>query len=457
MRNILIIDDAKDIRESLEGVMADEGYNVTTAESGEEGLKLIADLMPELVLLDIWMDGMDGVEVLTKLKEDYPDIEVVMISGHATIETAVKTTKLGAYDFIEKPLSLDKVVLAVEHALEKHRLVEENKALKGTQKAKFEIIGETPVMKKLRSNITQAAPSNAWILITGENGTGKELVARNIHIQSTRSERSFVEVNCAAIPEELIESELFGHEKGAFTGAVSAKKGRFDMADGGTLFLDEIGDMSLSAQAKILRILQEQSFERVGGTKKINVDVRVVAATNKNLEEEIKNGNFREDLYYRLNVIPFHVPKLTDRTDDISLFVEHFVDVFAKETGRVNSKVTKEAMEKLVTYTWPGNVRELRNMMEMLVIMSKPGGIDVGDLPAHVTGVPKSALAGNTSAGASPLFISNDIKAAKKEFEKAYIAEKLKAHDGNIAKTAESIGLERSHLYRKVKSYGLEA
>lgn len=457
MRNILIIDDAKDIRESLEGVMTDEGYHVTTAESGEDGLKLIGDLMPELVLLDIWMEGMDGVEVLTKLKEDYPDIEVVMISGHATIETAVKTTKLGAYDFIEKPLSLDKVVLAVEHALEKHRLVEENKALKGTQKTKFEMIGETPVMKKLKDNIDQAAPTNAWALITGENGTGKELVARNIHIRSERNDKPFVEVNCAAIPDELIESELFGHEKGAFTGAVSAKKGRFDMADRGTLFLDEIGDMSLSAQAKILRILQEQSFERVGGTKKINVDVRVVAATNKNLEEEIKKGAFREDLYYRLNVIPFCVPPLRERQKDIELFLNYFIDLFARETGRLNTKISDPAIEKLSSYPWPGNVRELRNMMEMLVIMSKSGLIDVDDLPMHVTGGGTPSQASDVSPENSVLFNSNDIKAAKKEFEKAYIARKLKDHDGNIAKTAESIGLERSHLYRKVKSFGLDA
>lgn len=456
MRNILIIDDAKDIRDSLEGVMSDEGYNVTTADSGEEGLKLIEDLLPELILLDIWMEGMDGVEVLTKIKESHPDIEVVMISGHATIETAVKTTKLGAYDFIEKPLSLDKVVLAVEHALEKHRLVEENKALKSTQKTRFEIIGETSIMKKLKNNINQAAPSNAWILITGSNGTGKELVARNIHIYSTRSDKPFVEVNCAAIPDELIESELFGHEKGAFTGAVSAKKGRFDMADRGTLFLDEIGDMSLSAQAKILRILQEQSFERVGGTKKINVDVRVVAATNKNLEEEIKKGNFREDLYYRLNVIPFHVPLLRERADDITLFVNHFVGLFAFETGKTDAKVSDEAMDKLVAYSWPGNVRELRNMMEMLVIMSKSSSIDLSDLPSQVTGASASKGVAPVGDVTSSLFVSNDIKGAKKEFEKVYIKEKLKEHDGNIAKTAEAIGLERSHLYRKIKSYGLE-
>lgn len=445
--SVMVVDDEKDIRDSLEGVLSDEGFDVVVARSAEEALDKLAVTVPDLVLLDIWMPGMDGVEALKRIKERQPELPVIMISGHGTIETAVKTTKLGAYDFIEKPLSLDMVVLTVEHAIERKRLVEENLALKQSSLKNYEIIGESDVMRVLMEGIRKVASSNSWVLITGDNGTGKEFVARNIHLLSNRSSKAFVAVNCAAIPEELIESELFGYEKGAFTGAAARKKGRFDIADHGTLFLDEIGDMSLAAQAKVLRILEEQSFERVGGVEKISIDVRVIAATNKDLEAEMKRGNFRKDLYYRLNVIPFHVPSLSQRASDIPLFVEHFLKVFSCETGREVPVVTEEALGLLCGYQWPGNVRELRNLMERLVIMTSSGAIDVGDLPGYI-GAADNANKFDASAGS--------LRDARRDFEKEFITARLKRLDGNITKTAEAIGIERSHLYRKIKSYGID-
>lgn len=446
MKTIMIVDDEKNIRCSLEGVLADEGYEVTSAGSAEEALSKIEGSVPDLVLLDIWLPGMDGVDALRELKNRYPDLPVIMISGHGTVETAVKATKLGAYDFLEKPLSLEKVVLTVEHALEQKRLREENLELMERTRREYVIIGRSAVMEELKRDILRVAPTNSWVLITGENGTGKELVARNIHLNSNRSGKPFVAVNCAAIPEELIESELFGHEKGAFTGAVSSKKGKFDMADKGTLFLDEIADMSLKTQAKILRILEEESFERVGGTKRISVDVRVLAATNKDLKEEITKGNFREDLYYRLNVIPFRVPSLRERIEDIPLFVDHFLTEFSSEVGKEVPRVTPEAMEVFMRYDWPGNVRELRNLMERLVIMTPSDVITPDDIPSYIKGGP---------AVQSRDIFSGTLKEARREFEREYIVKKLEEFGGNIAKTAESIGIERSHLYRKIKSYGI--
>ncbi len=448
MKTIFVIDDEKDIRDSLEGVFTDEGYRVSTAENAEEALKVLSDISPDVILLDIWMPGMDGIVLLKEIKAEYDDIPVIMISGHATIDTAVKTTKLGAYDFIEKPLSLENVVLTVSHALEQRRLVEENTALKESVQRDFTIIGETSVMKSLKEDIELVAPSESWVLITGNNGTGKEFVARNIHLRSSRSERAFVEVNCAAIPEELIESELFGHEKGAFTGALTRKKGKFDIADKGTIFLDEIGDMSLKTQAKILRLLQEQSFERVGGTELIKVDVRVVAATNKDLHEEIKAGNFREDLYYRLNVIPFHVPPLRERRDDISLFVEHYLDEFSRRSVKKVPSISKDALKYLVAYDWPGNVRELKNLIERLIIMTT--GVEIGpeDIPPYIR---KS----DPSARGRRDYDTLTLKEARVAFEKEFILVKLEEFGGNIAKTAEAIGVERSNLYRKIKDYGI--
>ncbi len=447
MRSVLVVDDAKEIRDSLAGVLKDEGYGVILAESSEQALVRLKTDTPDIVLLDIWMPGMDGVDALKEIRKQYPELPVVMISGHATIETAVKTTKLGAYDFIEKPLHIDKVCLVIEHALEQRRLVEENTALKEGQLAQYKIIGTSQSIRKLKDEIKRAAPANSWVLITGENGTGKELVARNLHTMSEREEKPFIAVNCAAIPEELIESELFGHEKGAFTGAISQKKGRFDMADKGTLFLDEIADMSLKTQAKILRILQEQNFERVGGTRKISVDVRVIAATNKNLEDEIKAGKFREDLYYRLNVIPFHVPPLRDRETDVPVFIDYYLQEFARQTAREVPVISSEAIKLLTSYSWPGNVRELKNLMERLVIMTSSGKINVEDIPAYI----------HSGAGSEPQgLLKKSLKDAKKEFEKEFIARKLDEFQWNVSRTANAIGIERSHLYRKIKSYGIE-
>ncbi|MFQ5441549.1 MAG: sigma-54-dependent transcriptional regulator [Thermodesulfobacteriota bacterium] len=449
MNTILIIDDEKDIREALSGVLADEGFGVTTAASAEEAIDGLSSSLPDLILLDIWLPGMDGIEALKKIKSSYPDVQVIMISGHANIDTAVKATKLGAYDFLEKPISLDKVVLAAEHALEHKRLAVENRELMEKALSRYEIIGLTGVMQELKKGIMRVAPANSWVLITGENGTGKEFVARNIHLLSGRAARPFVEVNCAAIPEELIESELFGHEKGAFTTALARKKGKFDIADRGTIFLDEIGDMSLKTQAKILRILQEQSFERVGGTELINVDVRVIAATNKDLKQEISRGSFREDLFYRLNVIPLHVPPLRERKEDIPLLIGHFLNEFSRQTTREVPEVERGAMEKLLSYNWPGNVRELKNLMERLVIMTPGNTITLEDLPDYISGTKSSGYS-------EKIFNNSLLKEARRVFEKEFILRKLKSNGGNIARTAEAIGVERSHLYRKIKSYGIE-
>src|SRR3990172_7113712 len=453
MKTVLVVDDEKNIRNSLEGVLNDEGFDVVFAESSEEALTKIKQSAPDIILLDIWLPGMDGIEALKKIKEEHEHLPIIMISGHGTVETAVKATKLGAYDFLEKPLSIEKVVLTIEHALEQKRLLEENIELQERAKEKYEIIGKAKVMEELKRDIKRVAPTNSWVLITGENGTGKELVARNIHIHSNRRLKSIVAVNCAAIPEELIESELFGHEKGAFTSAVASKKGKFDIADGGTIFLDEIGDMSLKTQAKILRILEEKSFERVGGTKKITVDVRVVAATNKNLNEEIKKGNFREDLYYRLNVIPFHVPPLRERREDIPLFVRHFLKEFSREAAKEVPDINEKAIEILLNYDWPGNVRELRNLMERLVIMTSSRVIAPQDIPSYIRGSAavdrqKSLLDEETSG--------ETLKEARNDFEREFIVKKLAEFDGNIARTAEAIGIERSHLYRKIRFYGID-
>ncbi|MBI5970917.1 MAG: sigma-54-dependent Fis family transcriptional regulator [Deltaproteobacteria bacterium] len=448
MKTVLVVDDEQDIRDALAGVLKDEGYDVALAASAEDALKKLDAKATELVLLDIWLPGMDGVEALQEIKTRHPLLPVIMISGHANIETAVRTTKLGAYDFIEKPLSLDKVIITVEHALEHKRLMEENSALRQKALSKFGIIGVSGLMEALKKDIERVAPTNGWVLITGENGTGKEMVARNIHLLSNRSSNSFVEVNCAAIPEELIESELFGHEKGAFTSAAAQKKGKFDLADKGTIFLDEIGDMSLKTQAKILRILQEQTFERVGGVEQISVDVRVIAATNKDLKDLIFKGAFREDLYYRLNVIPLYVPPLRERVEDIPLLLEHFLALYSAETARGEMSVTEEAMDALLNYEWPGNVRELKNLVERLVIMAPSNVITPDDVPAHIKGV--------QGAQSSNLFRTNLLKEARSNFEREFIVRKLKEFGGNIAKTAEAIGIERSHLYRKIKGYGLE-
>ncbi|MDD5205045.1 MAG: sigma-54 dependent transcriptional regulator [Desulfobacterales bacterium] len=448
-KTILVIDDEESILQSLEGILTDEGFEVILAESGLSGLQKV-DALPDLILLDIWMPNMDGIETLVKLKEVHPRIQVIMMSGHATIETAVKATRLGAYDFIEKPLSLEKVLLSVQNALDHYRLEEEISLLKEKEKKKYRITGESEAVRQLKEQIRIVAPTNAWVLISGENGTGKELVAHTIHRLSKRSQKPFVEVNCAAIPEELIESELFGHEKGAFTGASSTKKGKFDQAHEGSLFLDEIGDMSMKAQSKTLRILQEQKFERVGGSRTIQVDVRVIAATNKDLETEIEKGTFRDDLYFRLNVIPIRVPPLRERVEDIPSLVREFVMEFSLQMNIEAKDFSGEAVQLLKRYHWPGNVRELRNLVERLVIMTHGPVIHAKDVP-----LPFNHQAKMDEEFAS-VFTAASYKEAKGIFEKAFIARKLREFHGNISQTADAIGMERSNLHKKIKAYGLE-
>jgi two-component system nitrogen regulation response regulator NtrX len=452
MQSILIVDDEQSIRKSLTGILQDEGFSPFSTASGEAAIEKISQEKPDLVLLDIWMPGMDGMETLSRIRDMYPDQLVVMMSGHGTIETAVKATKLGAYDFIEKPLSLEKILLCIQNAVKVSQLVEENRELKERFGKEHEMIGNSKPIKELKQHIKIAAPTSGWILITGENGTGKELVARAIHKNSRREEKPFVEVNCAAIPEELIESELFGHEKGSFTGATTQRRGKFDQAHMGTLFLDEIGDMSLKTQAKVLRILQERKFERVGGNKTIEVDVRVIAATNKDLEKEISNGNFREDLYYRLNVIPFHVPPLRDRKADIPLLANHFLEYFCSKESREIKVLNDEAMQAIKSYLWPGNVRELKNLIERLAIMSPGNTITRSQLPQAVCDRSQPAL--NEQAAAC--LTAENFRMAKEEFEKEYLIQKLTENEWNISRTAEAIQIERSNLHRKIKAYGIE-
>jgi len=443
--HILVVDDEPAIQGTLRAVLEDEGYRVTTAGGGEAAVRAITDESPDLVFLDIWMPGMDGLETLAELKRVRPETTVIMISGHGTIETAVKATRLGAYDFIEKPMSLEKTLVSVTRALEHSRLERENATLRARLDMRTEIIGDSEPMRALREAIATAAPTSGRVLIHGENGSGKELVARAIHALSGRREAPFVEVNCAAIPEELIESELFGHERGAFTGAVARRRGKFETADGGTLFLDEIGDMSLKTQAKVLRALEEQVVERVGGREPIKVDVRVIAASNRDLPAFIAQGGFREDLFYRLNVIPIEVPPLRHRRDDIPALIEHFIAVFSAENGKRLKTMSAEALAYFLAYEWPGNVRELRNMVERLVIMTMGDVIDPESLPAPLR--PKDAVAG----GEGP----RSLKDARDGFERAYILAELRANDWNMTRTAERLGIERSHLYRKIKTYGI--
>jgi two-component system nitrogen regulation response regulator NtrX len=392
------------------------------------------------------MPGRDGLEVLGELRSSRPELPVVMMSGHGTIETAVRATKLGAYDFIEKPLSYDKLLLCVSRTLEAAQLERENRRLREALRGSSEIVGESAVMRELKQQIALAAPTDGWVLITGENGTGKELVARQIHLQSKRADKPFVEVNCAAIPEELIESELFGHEKGAFTGAIQRKRGKFELADSGTIFLDEIGDMSLMTQAKILRMLQEHRFERVGGTETLEVEVRVLAATNKDLAKEMSEGRFREDLYYRLNVIPFHVSPLRERPEDIPLLVERFLDRFSAAGAR--KTISPRALERLMAYSWPGNVRELQNIVERLVLMTPEVHIDVDHLPAHIVTPGRERV--------PRLGGADRLAEARASFEREFLIEKLRANGWNISRTAEVVGLARESLSRKLRSLGVD-
>jgi two-component system, NtrC family, nitrogen regulation response regulator NtrX len=460
--SILVVDDEDAIVSSLSSILQDEGYEVSVAKSGAEALKIYTTDPPDLALLDIWMTEMDGLETLRRIKELVPTAQVMMMSGHGSIETAVKAIKLGAYDYIEKPLSLENVTLRVKHALEQYRLEEENRSLRTKVQRKFELVGQSPAMQQLRQLIDTAGPTNSRVLIGGENGTGKELVARAIHLQSARADRPFVAVNCAAIPETLIESELFGHEKGSFSGATSMKRGQFEQADGGTLFLDEIGDMSLSTQAKVLRALQEQQFTRVGGTKLLKVDVRVLAASNKDLMKEIEKGAFREDLYYRLNVVPIVVPPLRERREDIPLLIRHFMKLHTEEQGLRVKEITPEAMNVFQQYEWPGNIRELRNLIERLMIMVAGPVIDTAQANMSLQVKPSGAATiGGVAAAApavNPLFTQpfDSLRDARNAFEKEYIARKLREHHWNISRTAEELKIERSHLHRKIKLLDVE-
>jgi len=453
--SLLIVDDEQGIRQSLTDVLQDEGYRVEAVESGEVCLESLAKKKFDLVLLDIWLPGIDGLQTLEKIQALESPPAVIMISGHGTIETAVRATKLGAFDFIEKPLSVDKTLLTLKHALEQLQLATQNRQLREELRGQYHIIGDSVPMKALRQQMALAAPTSGRVLIYGESGTGKELVAHALHLMGPRAEQPFVEVNCAAIPEELIESELFGHVKGSFTGALDDKVGKFEQAHSGTLFLDEVGDMSLRTQSKVLRVIEEQRFTPVGSGNNLTVDVRVIAATNKHLDEEIQKGNFREDLFYRLNVIPFYAPALREHSEDIPALATYFLEEFARAYGRRPKRFSESAMEVLLQYRWPGNVRELKNLVERMVIMVSGDRIERRHLlptfhhdharshPAHPTG--KGSAAGGYAS----------LQEARAAYERDYILRKLEENQGNVTRTAEVLGLERSHLYRKMKSLGI--
>jgi len=446
---ILIIDDEKDIRTALTGILEDEGYQVLNAESGADGIECVRQEVPDLILLDIWMPGMDGLETLEKLKAQFPQLTVIMISGHGTIETAVRATKLGAFDFIEKPLSLEKVLLSVANALQLQELKVENAELKRSVAADNELIGAAPGIATVREQIRRVASTSASVLISGENGSGKELIACSIHCNSPRRERPFITVHCSAIPEELIESELFGHEKGAFIGATSHKKGRFDQADGGTLFLDEIDGLPLGTQVKILRFIQDHSFERVGGERRLTADVRIIAATTRFLEQDMAAGTFSADLYYQLSTIPFRAPALRERLEDIGPLVQHFVTQFFRREGGEAKAFLPEAIDKLRRYSWPGNLRELKNVVERILIVAPGRVVSAEDIPQ---------LSGEPSTDTEPAgaHARTALRDAREDFEREFIIHKLEENDWNISRTAELIELERSNLHRKIKSYGID-
>jgi len=441
---ILIVDDERGIRETLSAVLRDEGFHADAVESGEECLKAIARRAYGCVLLDVWLPGISGLETLQQMRDANSDVAVVIISGHGNIETAVRATKLGAFDFIEKPLSIEKTVLTIRNALRQRQLERANAEMSAELKEEYEMVGESVAMRALRKQIAVVAPTDGRVLISGESGAGKELVARAVHAQSRRAAAPFIEVNSAAIPEELIESELFGHVKGAFTGATAAKKGKFELADGATLFLDEVSDMSANVQAKVLRVLEEQRFEPVGSNTPINVDVRVVAATNKRLDEEIEKGTFRSDLFFRLNVIPFEVPPLRERVEDVPLLIEHFNLRFAKAYGKKPKVFDAEAIELMQRYSWPGNVRELRNTIERVVILHQNHRVAITNLPAFGESEPPA------SSYRFPSF-----KEASDAYHREFIQRKLDEAEGNVSRAAELMGIDRSHLYRRMRALGI--
>jgi two-component system nitrogen regulation response regulator NtrX len=446
-QSILIVDDEKGIREALSSILKDEGYETVSVASGQECLAVLSQRPADLVLLDVWLEGMDGLETLDRMREIGIASMVVMISGHASIETAVKATKLGAFDFIEKPLSLEKVILVIKNALEVNRLEQENRRLREELSGRTEVLGDSVPIRALRQQITLTAPTNGRVLIYGESGTGKELVARALHAASLRANQTFVEVNCAAIPEDLIESELFGHVKGSFAGASENKVGKFEKADEGTLFLDEVGDMSLRTQSKVLRVLEEQRLEPVGSDRTINVDVRVIAATNKKLEDEISAGRFREDLFYRLNVIPFNLPPLRERTEDIPILARHFLADFSVAYGRKPKELGEAALGVMLRYHWPGNVRELRNLIERLMIVVPQDKIE----PLHLPG---ELFRGSSRMPQRP---NATLHEARDAYEREFILRKLEENQWHMTRTAETLGMERSHLYRRMRTLGITA
>jgi two-component system nitrogen regulation response regulator NtrX len=443
-KTVLIVDDESSILSSLKGVLEDEDYKVFTASSGEEALEMMPKAMPDVVLLDVLMPGgIDGIETLRRIKASNSDTAVIIISAHGTIDMALKAINLGALDFIEKPFTaIEPFLLRLNQAIEKKELQNENLMLKKEIDERFQIIGESPIMRDLSAKIMHVAPTNSRVLVLGENGTGKELVARAIHRNSKRSDKPFIQVNCAAIPDELIESELFGHEKGAFTGAITRTQGKFEQANGATLFLDEIGDMSMRTQSKVLKAIEEQEFTRIGGRDPIKVDVRIITATNKDLKKEVEQNKFREDLFYRLNVIPIYVPSLRERTEDIPLLVSYFLTKFSIENGGREKRISQSAIKLLQSYRWPGNVRELKNLLERLVIMVPSDTMEASDLPGNF-------LESSRSTGLSQM----ELKKARNEFERDFIIQTLEESNWNITEASQKLGIERTNLHRKIKQY----
>ena len=451
MSNILIIDDEPGIRTVLSDIIRDENHNVLTAGDGFEGLSTLKEQSVDLVILDVWLPNMGGIDVLKEIKKEYPNIEVIMISGHANIDIAVKAVKLGAFDFLEKPLSLDKIINLIKNALKLEELKRENTNLRNSMFIEDRMIGSSEQINKIWTIINQSAPTDAKILITGENGTGKELIAREIHKNSNRSKGPFIEVNCAAIPDTLIESELFGHEKGAFTSAVARRKGKFEMAHGGTLFLDEIADMSMNAQAKVLRAIQEMKFERIGSEKSITVDIRLITATNKDIASEVKAGCFREDLFYRLNVVPIHAPSLKERLTDIEELIQYFMDKFKSNDEKVCKTISREGIGILTNYKWPGNIRELKNFVERINIMTDEKVISVETVKYYL----QEDAAVNKKSTINNEYDNLKLNEAKDKFEKQFLTQKLEESSYNISRTAESLGIYPSNLHSKIKKFGI--
>ena len=449
---ILVVDDEAAIRDSMRMILEYEGYEFLGAHGGQDAIAAVERDGPDMVFLDIKMPGMDGLDVLGRIKAISEQLPVVMISGHGTVSTAVEATKLGAFDFIEKPLASDRVLLTIRNALAQSRLRDENRSLRRAVEVRHEMVGASPSLKQIVDAVRRAAPTNATVLIQGESGVGKELVARMIHANSLRRRERFVQVNCAAIPDDLIESELFGHEKGSFTGATEKQIGKFEQADRGTIFLDEIGDMSLKTQAKVLRVLQEGEVERVGSARTLKVDVRVIAATNKDLEREIERGTFREDLFFRLSVIPISVPPLRDRAEDIPLLARHFADLFARENNFRPKRFTPSAIDALQHYRWKGNIRELRNTIERVIIMTSGDTVDVHDLPEPLRSETRTVVATDDGEGGEA---PGTLREFKETAERSFLVQKLRENAWNISKTAEAIGTPRSNLYKKLEQYNI--